>query len=634
MSDRFDTVMVPDVAEAERFLSALDGAAVDFAFRTFSDRRELAPKAATHRGSLTELAPILARRNAAGAGVFVVINAGGQTGRSITRVRAVFADLDGAPLTPVWACALAPHAVMESSPGRWHVYWLVDGLSLEAFTAVQRSIAQRFGGDPNVSDVSRVMRLPGFVHGKGEPYRSRVEHLSAALPYTGHAILAEFLPSSKTVAAQTDSSPPTAVATAIAVPPETVVDLRSALHHLHADDRGQWIAMGCALRALGEVGRGLWLDWSQTSSKWTSADAGIWETLGHERTGHAAVFASAQAAGWINPRANRPVVPIEEPVQDAPSPTLVAVTSRELLKMPFPPREMLLAPWLESQSLAMIYAWRGVGKTHVALGLAYALATGGSFLGWSAPKPQSVLYLDGEMSGAMLRDRVDKLVGGQNTVFPDHYLRFITPDMQPQRLMPNLASLEGQRVIDEVLGDARIIIVDNLSCLVRGGKENEAESWLPVADWALRMRASGRTVIFIHHSGKGGQQRGTSKREDLLDTVIALRRPSDYVASEGARFEVHFEKARSLYGQEVAPMEARLTVDKDGRSCWKTRTVEAVAEDRTVALAELGLSQAEIARELEIHRSTVKRQLDKARQEGRYQAPKPRRSSSTFRSDD
>lgn len=36
-----------------------------------------------------------------------------------------------------------------------------------------------------------------------------------------------------------------------------------------------------------------------------------------------------------------------------------------------PEREDLLSPWMQTQSLSMIYAWRGVGKTHVALGISY-----------------------------------------------------------------------------------------------------------------------------------------------------------------------------------------------------------------------------------------------------------------------
>ncbi len=279
---------------------------------------------------------------------------------------------------------------------------------------------------------------------------------------------------------------------------------------------------------------------------------------------------------------------------------------------------MFLTPWLQSQSLSMIYAWRGVGKTHVALGIAHALASGATFLSWRAHSPVPVLYIDGEMPGATLRDRLARTMSSSEKSVHPGYLSLVTPDLQDSGIMPNLATQIGQEAIQRVLGDAKVIIVDNLSCLARGGKENEAEGWLPLADWSLRMRATGRSVVFIHHAGKGGQQRGTSKREDLLDTVIALKRPSDYRAEQGARFELHFEKARALYGQDVKPLEATLETTPDGRQSWASKSVEAVADVQMIELAELGLSQAEIARELECHRSTVLRALRKAENEGRY----------------
>src|SRR5690242_6213730 len=199
---------------------------------------------------------------------------------------------------------------------------------------------------------------------------------------------------------------------------------------------------------------------------------------------------------------------------------VIAVTLRDLLTRELPPRDMLLAPWLTSQSLTMIHAWRGTGKTHVALGIAYALASGGAFLNWTATQPVRVLYLDGEMPGAVLKERLAAIVDAADREAEEGELRLVTPDLQPDGIMPYLGTREGQEAVEAELGDAQVIVVDNISCLVRaGGKENDAESWGGIATWALRQRAHGRAVVFIHHSGKGGQQRGTSKREDILDTV-------------------------------------------------------------------------------------------------------------------
>jgi hypothetical protein len=317
---------------------------------------------------------------------------------------------------------------------------------------------------------------------------------------------------------------------------------------------------------------------------------------------------------------NELIAPARDMVLSAPP---VAVSLAELLAAEFPPRQVLMKPWLLSQSLNMIYSWRGVGKTYLALLIAYALASGGKALGWTAPEPVPVLYVDGEMPGAALRERVARIVEAADTEPPDGSLRFVTPDCQPHGIMPDLATYEGQAALGAVLGDAMVIVLDNLSCLVRhaDGRENEAESWLVVAEWGLRMRAAGRSVLFVHHAGKGGQQRGTSKREDLLDTSILLKRPSDYTPDQGARFEIHFEKARALHGADVEPIEAALTTDGAGRQSWVMRPVADAIDRQMIELAELGVSQAEIARELDCHRSTVLRTLRRAQDEGRYRPP-------------
>lgn len=312
-------------------------------------------------------------------------------------------------------------------------------------------------------------------------------------------------------------------------------------------------------------------------------------------------------------------------LEDQP-PKAAVIEAAELLSKAFPPRDRILHPWLTTQGLAMIYGPRGIAKTHVAMGIAYALASGGEFLGWRAAQAIPVLYIDGEMPGADLKERLARIIESSPNEAPAGFLRFITPDLQQDGIMPNLYTPEGQQVINAALGNARVIVVDNLSALVRGGKENEGESWQPVAEWALRMRSNGRSVIFIHHAGKGGQQRGTSKREDLLDTVIALKRPPDYVPDQGARFEIHFEKARALYGQDVTAIEATLHNNPDGTQAWTTRPVSDLSEAQMIDLAALGLSTREIGAEIGLSHSTVVRALNKAREDGRYR-PAPRNRS-------
>lgn len=303
------------------------------------------------------------------------------------------------------------------------------------------------------------------------------------------------------------------------------------------------------------------------------------------------------------------------PVMNQPANIL---TLSEFLAVDIPPRDMLLSPWLQSQSLCMLYSWRGVSKTHAALNSAYAVACGGAFLNWSATIPRKVFYLDGEMPAAALQARLAGIVASFDPTPPDGYFKLLTPDMQVDGITPNLASIEGQDAITRAVeDDTALVVVDNLSCLVRSAeRENDAESWQSVSTWALKMRARGHSVLFVHHAGKAGAQRGTSKREDLLDTVLCLKRPEDYEAVEGARFEIHYEKARGLHGDDVQPIEAKLVTDADGRQAWTWRPVEDATSRRLVSLIDEGTSQKDCADELGLSRFAVGRLRKRAHAEG------------------
>jgi putative DNA primase/helicase len=285
---------------------------------------------------------------------------------------------------------------------------------------------------------------------------------------------------------------------------------------------------------------------------------------------------------------------------------LLALNIYEFLSREIPPREMLLAPILPTQGLMMLYSWRGVGKTHTAIGIALAVASGGAFLRWKAPVPRRVLYLDGEMPAGVMQERIAAAAHASSTEPPPDHLRIITPDLQPDG-MPNLASADGREAVEEWLADGcDLLVIDNISTLCRMGRENESESWEPMQTWLLDLRRRGISVVLVHHAGKGGAQRGTSRREDILDTVLSLKRPEGYEPSEGARFEVHFEKSRGIFGEEAAAFEARLEV-RDGDAIWTMREIEDVKLARAQVLFAESLSVRDVAEELGISKSAAGR---------------------------
>ena len=112
-------------------------------------------------------------------------------------------------------------------------------------------------------------------------------------------------------------------------------------------------------------------------------------------------------------------------------------------------------------------------------------------------------------------------------------------------------------------------------------------------------------MLFVHHEGKNGQQRGSSRREDLLDVVISLSRPSDYNETEGARFILKFKKARGLHGNEVDDIEAALSTDGTGAQQWTWKRADAASDSRILELLQLGMSNSDVATEIGCNRSTV-----------------------------
>jgi RecA-family ATPase len=294
---------------------------------------------------------------------------------------------------------------------------------------------------------------------------------------------------------------------------------------------------------------------------------------------------------------------------------LKIVELSDFLVMEFPNPELLLSPWLPKAGLCMIHAFRGIGKTHLALGIAHAVATGGHFLEWNAPKPRGVLYIDGEMRASVLQERLKKITQIYPRNSNSQPLRILTPDLQNIGI-PDLSTIEGQCLIDKyITDDIELVIIDNISCLAPRIKENDANDWAIIQSWILRLRVKGKSVLLIHHSGKSGSQRGSSKKEDVLDTVIVLQQPHDYEASQGARFIIKYEKSRGFFGEDAKSFEASLS-SKDDKVEWNVHPDKDNTYQKVISLINEGLTQSQIVSQLKINKSTVSRHIKLGRQKG------------------
>ncbi len=295
---------------------------------------------------------------------------------------------------------------------------------------------------------------------------------------------------------------------------------------------------------------------------------------------------------------------VEQPVA-----ALKSIGFDEFLAINMPPREMLLGPILPERSLAMLYASRGIGKTLLALSIGLAVASGTPLLRWCAPRQRRVLYVDGEMPLVSLQERLRAISAGLGAIIPNDGFRVLAADNTENGL--SIGSEEGQRAIDRLLSGVDLVIFDNLSTLCTNGSESASDAWVPMQSWLLKLRRQGIAVLLVHHAGTNGRQRGTSRREDALDTVIALRRPDDYSPEQGARFDVHFEKLRNrVDGDAAVPFEARLGAisadENDGVRWWDCDLRPPVLK-QAAELFQDGLSVREVATTLRISKTEAGR---------------------------
>ena len=297
-----------DVEMARRFLQLVD-ASDTFTFQTFHDRQ----KGTEEDGTLARVIPgpagkeLLSLHNR-GAGVYFTVNrtdGAGRKGKNITNIRAVWQeDDDGVAVN----FPIEPSLVVESSPGRFHRYWLLaepwpaDEHGRADHAAVMERMIETYGSDKNAKDLCRVLRVPGFLNRKhGDPHQVRVVS-SPGWRYSRAEILAAFPPVERSQ--QSKAKTKTNGATPHSDPGRDDSDdqrIHDALFSIDASERHVWLTIGMAIEAhYGQAGRALWDEWSLTAKdKHNPADQDrVWRSFKGSGVTVGTLFHYARHGGW------------------------------------------------------------------------------------------------------------------------------------------------------------------------------------------------------------------------------------------------------------------------------------------------------------------------------------------------
>jgi putative DNA primase/helicase len=264
-------------------------------------------------------------------------------------------------------------------------------------------------------------------------------------------------------------------------------------------------------------------------------------------------------------------------------------------------RQTLLGPVLPRASLTLLYGSRGVGKTFLALSMALAVASGGAILRWRAQKPAHVLYVDGEMPRAVLVERLAALAAGADLLPAGDNLRLLASEGDAGSRI-DLATADGRARIADACEGVDLLVLDSLSVLLRNRSIEAGRAWTDVEDWLLALRRRGLAVLIVRNGNMRRDGSDSSRHADVVDTAIALRRPEDYEAFEGARFDLRITKGRALLGTAAQPFEAAL-YRKDDLLRWFVSSREDALLTRAAGLFFEGFTVREVARRLGISKS-------------------------------
>ncbi|MBZ0164550.1 MAG: AAA family ATPase [Notoacmeibacter sp.] len=233
------------------------------------------------------------------------------------------------------------------------------------------------------------------------------------------------------------------------------------------------------------------------------------------------------------------------------------LSAKTLAGLDIPPRDMIVVPFIASNSINLMYARRGLGKTWVGLTLAKAVALGEDFLAYAVPEARPVLFIDGEMPLADLQTRVKAIGAGDIDNFEILSSEILHRDLHALNINREEDRELITAMLDRMAEEGRkpaLIIIDNLSSMRMGVEENDNSALDLILLWLLSLRHKGYAILLVHHASKSGDQRGASRLEDLLDTTIKLS-PAAEPSDAGASLELEFTKTRG-----VIPQPAHLTL--------------------------------------------------------------------------
>lgn len=294
--------------------------------------------------------------------------------------------------------------------------------------------------------------------------------------------------------------------------PGTLANLASALTAIDADDRDNWVRVGHALAMLGDDGRKLWDDWSETSSKFDPADQDDkWRSFKPTEINYRTIFYMAREAGWE---------------KATPAMALPATSESLLLSLDELTAKAATVKWqikhiIPDDALGMYFGSSGTFKSFIALDHALHVAHGMEWMGRKTT-PGQVVYVAAE-GGAGIARRVQAWHQQHGREQAKNFHVCITPLILS--LSEHVEALSS--AIGQLTETPKLVVIDTLSQTFHGDENSATDmaAYLRMLNASIRSRFL-CTVIVIHHTGHAAAERprGSSAILANVDFMLGIYR--------------------------------------------------------------------------------------------------------------
>lgn len=276
-------------------------------------------------------------------------------------------------------------------------------------------------------------------------------------------------------------------------------------------------------------------------------------------------------------------------------------------RLNLPKRKIIMSPWLEEGSLVLISAHPGVGKTFLAMEIAAACSWGRRAMDglWQVENPIPVLYIEGEMHWEDLKSRSKPLKLRKSLL-----LAKVLYEHKNGYPPLNIADAEGIRnpLTEYIIRNGvKLLILDNIYSLVLGLDHNFEREWSPINQWLLFLRNKGIAVIIVHHTGKSGDQLGTSSRKFNIDYSLMLKKESISKKKSGyCAFRIYVDKQRRPVKSHIERIFIWSGHDWEIRDL--TKSENKLAEYKKLKIAKMivgGIANKNIAKAFKCTRANI-----------------------------